>query len=285
MALSFVGSLPATLRRQYEHDVTHALGWPVAEELVRERDLERLPAPVQRYVRQAGVVGKPRVRNFRVRIHGRIRSGPTASWLPLAADQHNVVDPPARLFYLRSSMRGISIQGYHRFVGTEATMEIRAALFVPIVRASGKEMDQSETVTLFNDMCIMAPATLIDPAIEWERVDPSTARATFRHAGHAIQATLIFNDAGELINFTSDDRFQLSRDGRSGRQMRWSTPIGGYRQFGPFRLASAGEGRWHGPDGEFAYIELVIDDVEYNAVRLTTSAEATAVKKADTPNT
>jgi hypothetical protein len=29
-------------------------------------------------------------------------------------------------------------------------------------------MSQSETVTLFNDMCIMAPATLVDAPIAWE---------------------------------------------------------------------------------------------------------------------
>jgi len=264
MPLALVGHLPATLRREYEHDLAREMRIAAVPALVTEQDLAHLPPPVQCYLRRTGVVGKPRVRNFRVRLHGRIRSGPTARWMPLAAEQHNVVAPPVRLFYLRSSMRGIPVQGYHRFVGTEATMKIRAAAFVPVVRAAGPEMNQSETVTLFNDMCIMAPATLIDPAIDWETVNFRTARATFRHAGHEIRATLVFNDAGELANFISDDRFQLSSDGGSARQMRWSTPIGSYRSFGPFRLASAGEGRWHGPDGEFTYIELVIDEVEYN---------------------
>jgi hypothetical protein len=30
------------------------------------------------------------------------------------------------------------------------------------------------------------------------------------------------------------------------------------------RLASGGEGPWHGHGGEYAYIELTLDDVEYN---------------------
>ena len=52
----------------------------------------------------AGVVGKPRVRNFRVRMHGRIRNGREDRWMPFAAEQYNVVDPAARLFYLNASM-------------------------------------------------------------------------------------------------------------------------------------------------------------------------------------
>ena len=41
-------------------------------------------------------------------------------------------------------------------------------------------------------------------------------------------------------------------------------PLGPCRAFGPVRLASGGEGRWHEPGGEYAYIELTIDDVKYN---------------------
>jgi hypothetical protein len=29
-------------------------------------------------------------------------------------------------------------------------------------------------------------------------------------------------------------------------------------------VAFGGEGRWHEPDGDYAYIELTIDDVGYN---------------------
>jgi hypothetical protein len=125
-------------------------------------------------------------------------------------------------------------------------------------------MTQAETVTLFNDMCIMAPATLIEPAVAWEEVDPHTARARFTNAGHTIRAELSFNDAGELTNFWSDDRRRASPDGKTMTAVRWSTPVGSYRAFGAVRLASRGEGRWHEPGGEYAYIELELDEVQYN---------------------
>ena len=48
------------------------------------------------------------------------------------------------------------------------------------------------------------------------------------------------------------------------KKSRWSTPLGEYRSFGGVRLASTGEGRWHERSGEYAYIQLVIDDVEHN---------------------
>ena len=255
----FLAYLRSTLRTSYERDVQRALARPLTSSPVRTADLMRLPPAVQRYLHRAGVIGQPRVRNFRVRSHGRIRSGPTARWMPLHAEQHNFVDEPARLFYLRAAMFGMPIQGYHRFVGSSATMDIRAAGLVTIARAAGPEMDISETVTLFNDMCVMAPATLVEAPIEWEPVDDHLVRARFTNAGHVIHAELAFNDAAELTNFRSDDRYQLSADGRSAKRVRWSTPVHGYRTYGPVRLASGGEG-WC----EYPYIELAIDDVNYN---------------------
>jgi hypothetical protein len=157
--------------------------------------------------------------------------------------------------------------GYHRYVGDSASMVVKLFGLVPVARVSGPHMTRAETVTMFNDMCLLAPATLIDPAIQWDARDDSTVRGRYTHAGHTIAAELSFNDAGELVDFWSDDRGQLSADGTSIRQARWSTPAGQYRDFGAFRLTGSGAARWTGGGQSFAYIEIAIDDVVYNGAR------------------
>ena len=264
VAVGFLLQGPLSLRAEYDGDVDRALERAASPAPVTDADLARLPDPVRRYLRATGVVGRPRVDNFRVRLHGRIRSGPSARWLPLTAEQYNFVDPAARLFFLNGSMFKVPVQGYHRYVGPSATMRVKAAGLVRLVDVSGHEMNQGETVTVFNDMCVIAPATLVDPAIVWEPVDARTARATFTNAGQTIHAELWFNHAGELSNFWSNDRYQTSSDGATVKRVRWSTPLRAYRSFDGVRLASAGEGRWHEAEGEYAYIELALDEVRYN---------------------
>jgi len=267
VVFGFLAQGPVSLHAAYDRDVDRGLARLAPAESIRDADLAHLPAAVQRYLRTAGVVGQPRVQNFHVRMHGRIRSGRDSRWMPLLAEQYNFVDEPERLFYFDGSMLAVPVQGYHRYVGPSATMKVRAAALLPVVDVSGPEMNQGETVTMFNDMCVMAPATLIDPAIVWQAVDAHTARASFTNAGHTIQARLSFNEAGELTNFWSDDRYQSSPDATSVRKLRWSTPLGGYRSFGRVRLASGGEARWHEATGDYAYIEVTFDDIRYN-VRL-----------------
>ncbi len=255
---------PGSLRAAYDREVAERLARAAEAPAITDADLAGLPAQVQRYLRASGGVGQPRVRNFRVRMHGRIRSGPDASWMPFSSEQHNVLGEPARLFYMNASMFLLPVQGLHRYADGDASMRVKAAALVPVVDLSGQEMTRAETVTLFNDMCIMAPATLVDPAIVWEEIDTHTVRATFTNAGHTIHADLVFDDRGELIDFWSDDRFKASPDGRTMTKTRWSTPLSGYRAFGAVRLASRGEGRWHEPGGDYAYLELEIDEVQYN---------------------
>jgi hypothetical protein len=255
---------PRSLRAEYTDDVARELGRASTLPPVIEADLAPLPAAVQRYLRVSGVVGQPRVANVGVRIHGRIRSGADSAWMPLRAEQYTVVASRTRLFYLTSSMFGVPVQGYHRYAAASASMHIKAAGLVSVVRLSGDELFQSETVTFLNDMCLFAPAALLDRALVWEEADAHTARVRFTNAWCTVRAELTFNTAGELIDFVSDDRFQTSADGTGATRRRWSTPITRYRTFGPVRLIAAGEGRWHGPDGSFPYIELTVDDVAYN---------------------
>lgn len=257
-----------SLRAAYRTDVARALGqMPQVMRTITDTDLVRLPLPVQRYLRTAGVVGQPEVWNFHVRLHGRIRRDTDARWMPLQAEQYDFVERRERFFFLNSTMFGIPVRGYHRYADAAASMDIRAAGVIPVVRTSGPEMLQSETVTLLNDMCFFAPATLVDPALVWEESDRHSTRVRFSNGGVSVRAELTFNAAGELTDFLSDDRYQTSANGREQTRRRWSTPARAYRAFGPMHLLASGEGRWHTSEGPFAYIELTVDDVEYNVRR------------------
>jgi len=252
------------LRTAYRRDVERALARSLPSPLLTESDIAHLPNPIQRYLRVARAVGQPRVRNFHARMHGRFRRARTDPWMPIAAEQYNFVAPPARLFFLTASMRGIPVHGFHRYVGDGASMDVRAAWFLPVASASGWEATRSETVTMFNDMCVIAPATLVEPSVTWDGGDAHGVRGTFNNAGCTIRADLTFSDTGELIDFRSDDRSQSSPDGKTFTRVRWTTPLAAYRQFGPVRLASGGEARWHEAGGAWPYIDLVFDDITYN---------------------
>lgn len=264
VAWAFLSAGPFSLRAQFVREVAQGLSRSSAQQLVGEAEVARLPAAVQRYLRYVGVVGQPRVQSFRLRFDGRIRSGPSAAWMPLHAEQYSFVDRPTRLFSLRARMFGLPVEGLHVYASGEASMRIELLALLPVVNARGAAFTRAETVTLFNDMCVIAPATLIDPTIQWQPLDATHVRAAFSSAAHTIAATLVFDNEGRLVNFFSDDRPALDADGVTLKPQRWSTPLSDYRAFGPYRLASRGQTRYLAPTGEYTYGEFALDGIEYN---------------------
>ena len=123
-------------------------------------------------------------------------------------------------------------------------------------------MNQSETVTLFNDMCLLAPAMLLDPRVGFQAVDVRTVFATFTNAGIAVQARLSFAEDGMLANFQSDDRY-LSSDGKSYEKYRFSTPVLSYRELGGRRIPEYARATWALPEGELVYAEIEILNIAY----------------------
>ena len=268
VVLGFLAEGPLGFRAEFEREVRSRLAAVSGPRTLTDSDLASLPAPVQRYLRLSGAVGRPLVRNFRARFHGQFRAGPASRWMSFTAVQYNFYAEPARLFLMRASLLGIPVVALHEYTGRSATMRVKAASLVPVADARGPEMDVAETVTLFNDMCLFAPATLIDPGIRWREMDAKTVEATFTNAGHVVRAVLSFDDTGELANFVSDDRFMSEGGGKTLVRTRWSTPVSGYRAYGPVRLLAAGEARWHGPDGEWAYLRLTVDSIEHDVADL-----------------
>jgi hypothetical protein len=254
---------PGSLRAQFK-SASRRRGPEPEPTTIGEKDLAVLPAPVARYLRVAGVVGRPRVRDYTVRFSGRIRRGADAPWMPFTAEQHSVVSAPTRLFLMRARMRGLPVEAFHRYQGGLASMKVVLAGLVPIANAAGPVLDMSETVTVLNDMALLAPATLLDPRITWAAIDDRSVRASFDVAGHIVSATLFFDESGLLSNFVSDDRSRASDDGRSFTKMRFSTPVGEFRNFDGMTLPSYGEARWHAPEGAFTYGEFHVTAVAYN---------------------
>lgn len=251
-------------KKRYESEVGKRLdNFNKSPEILTERLIEHLPELIQKYLHFSGAIDKPEVLNFRAVFNGSMKRSPESNWIKILAQQYNFFDEPTRLFYIWSSMFGIPFEGLHAYVTDKATMEIKLASLFTIVNAKGEKMNQSETVTFFNDMCLMAPATLISKNIQWEVVDSKLVKANFTNGANTISATLQFNNDGSLADFITDDRY-YSADGKKYLKYRWSTPVRSYQVFNGRSVPAHAEAVWHFPDGLFPYARFDVHAIEYN---------------------
>ena len=251
--------------RLYEKDVAAGFsGLPAGiPPLLTEADLAGLPEPVKKYIRFTGSVGKPKVTNFRIAFTGGIRGKETAPWMPFTTEQHSFMVVPARLFFMKATMKHLPVSGYHCYKNGDAFMDIRLLSLFRVEYKHGKEMGISETVTFFNDMCCMAPATLIDKRIRWIATEGDRVQAEFTINNITVSAWLCFNEKGELTDWISDDRYSLQEDGTMKRA-QWSTPLSDYREINGYRLASQARTLYKYPAGDFCYGTFTVTNVVYN---------------------
>jgi len=257
------------MKRRYQEAVLEALERTrgMNPGILTDDDIRHLPAIVQKYIRYSHSIGKEKTVNFRAEFKGGIRSGSKDAFMPLTSVQYNFTDEPTRLFYIQARKMGIPANGIHLYRDQKATMLIKIAGLFTVADAKGEEMDQGETVTVFNDMCFMAPASLIDKNIEWKETGSKSVVARFTNGPITISATLFFNEEGELLNFVSHDRFETA-DGKTYRNYPWLTPVSGYSVFRGYRLPAGAKLIYKHPDEDFCYGEFNLVDIEYNCKEL-----------------
>ena len=233
-------------------------------EIITEAHLAALPEPVQRYLRYAGVLGKSKVKCVKVRQEGLMRTSPTQKWMRVEAVQYStLVGVLSRTWYARIKVGPLSLlSGYDRYDNGAGTMRIRLLSMLPVVDASGPEIDMSALIVFINDM-VMWPTAFLSDYIHWQPLDAMSALAQVSLHGKQFSAVLRFNDAGELVDFITEDRYRAV--GNKYERSKWSTPLRGYRQVNGLRIPRQGEAIWHLPEGEFPYIQVAIGEVQYDA--------------------
>lgn len=266
VVLAALDTRPGSFRTQFAHDSSMLLARPIRPApVVTNVDLDVLPPLMQRYLRNVGAIGRPHIHNMRVVFDAQMRSSKTAPWMASTATQYEFFNPPARLFHMKASRSGVPFDVYHRYVDGAATFKVRIAGLYPMVDQSGPVMTKAETVTLMNDIVVMAPAAVLDLPFTFTTLSAHTVRATFTNAGFTVAATLTFDDAGDLVGFISTDRAQV--DGAIVTNVPWSTPISAYADVNGIRVGTRGDANWIPSTGEWTYGRFTIREIAYNVTK------------------
>jgi hypothetical protein len=259
-AWSFKNQYKLVVRKSFGHSEIHS------KSLLVETDIHHLPEPVKKYLRYTRSIGKPELADFKVEFKGRLRKTKQSEWMPFTSEQYNFIEASKRFFFMNATMKHLPVAGFHSFINGLAFMDIRLLSLFKVQYQSGKEMGKAETVTFFNDMCCLAPATLIDKRIKWLETSGNQVKATFTNNHISITAWLHFNDKGELINFISNDRYAYEKENVM-RQIPWETPLKNYREINGYKLASHAQAVYKYPDGDLCYGVFNISNVQYNCDR------------------
>lgn len=233
-----------------------------SNEVFTEEDLAGLPEPVQRYFRYSGFIGRPKMSTARI-VFDDVAFKNGNMDLKLYSEQFNFVQEPARIAYLNSRVLGvIPFEGRDKYQNGQGYMTGKLAKLIKLFDVTGFEMHQSALVTVLAE-ALVVPSYALQDYITWEEIDEHHAQATIKYRGTKATGIFTINDQGEVVTFTTKDRYMDQGQGVFAL-VPWTTEIIGYREqdgiMVPIRLTAT----WEMPDGDLVYFDGVISSIEYD---------------------
>ena len=222
-----------------------------------------LPICVQKYLAFTGAIGKDKPQNVRIVFDAEMYRKPGDKPMKSSSVQYNFYGEYSRLFLMKASKMGIPFRALHIYKNEQASFRVKVAELLKVVDVSGEDLTKAETVTLLNDMCIFAPACLVDKRLTWSESDSLSTKVTLTNGKFVVSAILYFDESGALTNFMSDDRTALQDDG-SLKKVRWTTPVSDYKEIDGRMIPTYGKTIWHYPEGEFTYGVFTLSSIKYN---------------------
>ena len=227
-------------------------------------ELQGLPAPVQRYLRQALTEGQPIVAAAEVIHSGSFNLSENGErWLPFSSRQRVLTQRPGFLWDGRVAMLpGLTIRVHDAYVA--GTGQLHAALWglLTLVDLRGSDaIARDELMRYLAEAAWYPTALLPSQGVRWEPVDEHSARATLRDGAVELTLSFSFGADGMIASVHAPAR------GRSlaGRLVPtpWEGRWWGVQQRGGMRIPLSGEVAWLTPEGRKPYWRGTIASIAY----------------------
>jgi hypothetical protein len=139
-------------------------------------------------------------------------------------------------------------------------MWIKMLSLIPVVNATGSEVDQGAMMRYLNEMTWF-PAAFLGDKVTWKAVDDGSAEVTLVDKEKSASAVMYFDPEGKPLNFVAK-RYRMV--GKRYEHETWSTPFTGHGEFEGLRLPVRGQGVWNLKEGDLVYVELEITELKYD---------------------
>ncbi len=223
-------------------------------QVVDFRELDGLPAPVQRYFRIALTDGMPMVEQVDLQHKGHMNMSEAGTqWKSFTSSQHVVTKRPGFDWNARIAMLpGVPVRVHDAYIAGEGML--RAALFGLITVADMRgsaAMAHGELMRFLAEAAWYPTALLPSQGVSWQAVDEHAARATLVDGATSVTLLFSFNEAGLIDTIRADAR------GRTLAGKLVATPWQGrfwnYRDSAGMRIPFDGEVAWLLAEGPKPY--------------------------------
>jgi len=228
------------------------------------RELEGLPAPVQRYFRAVLKEGQPIIAAVTVELAGTFNLSATEErWKPFTSRQRIVARRPGFLWDAQVSMLpGVVVRVVDSYIAGEGLLRATIlGMFTVADVSGGGEIARGEFMRFFAEAAWYPTALLPSQGVRWEAVDDRSANATIVDGPLTLTLLFRFNDADLIDSFRAE-----ARGAGVGKEMvmvPWEGNWSNYQTRDGMTVPFTGEVAWMRPEGRKSYFLGAITSLTY----------------------
>ncbi|MEP7100429.1 MAG: DUF6544 family protein [Burkholderiales bacterium] len=229
------------------------------------RELEGLPAPVQRYFNAVLEEGQPIVRSVALEQTGSMNLSQTGEqWRPFTAQQSVTTRTPGFVWNARIKfMPGIAVLVHDSYIARVGILEasVMGVLSLADQQGSG-DLARGELIRYFAEAAWYPTALLPSQGVQWSAVDEHTADATLVDGPFSVTMRVGF-DATGLIRSSRFEARGMAVGDRSV-SMPWEGCWSDYAKRGGMRVPMSGEAAWLLPRGRKPYWRGAVTSIQFS---------------------
>jgi hypothetical protein len=230
------------------------------------RELEGLPAPVQRYFRAVLKDGQPIVTGVSVQHTGTFNVtalGGRDRWMPFTSEQRVMTNRPGFVWNARMSVApGIAVLVHDAYAGGVGTLHPAVLGVFSLTNQHGTgDMARGELMRFMLETAWYPTALLPSQGVKWVAVDEVSADATIVDGDISMTMRFTFGAGGLIESVRADARGAMVGD--KVVMMPWEGRMSNYQERDGLRVPLTGEAAWLPQGGRKPYWRGTITSATY----------------------
>jgi hypothetical protein len=249
--------------KMVKKEVVELLAQPMqSKTIVSEEMLNGLPAPVQRWLRSSGIVGKEKIQFTRLRQHGIMRTKPDGSWMDFDAVQYFNVNEPTFNWQTKVQMMPfVYLSGRDKFENGKGEMKIKLLSLFKVADVGNNEKVNISTMIRYLAEMSWFPTAALNDYIMWEAIDSTSAKAVMTYKGITVSGIFQFNERGDMIGFLAD---RYKDVGPNATLEKWLVTTTDTKEFNGIRIPYKSEVTWKLKEGDFTWAKMELTELEFD---------------------
>lgn len=228
------------------------------------RELEGLPAPVQRYFRLVLRQGQPLISAVTIDMVGTFNMSAIAErWKPFTSRQRVITRRPGFLWDAQVwILPGLLVRVVDSYIAGVGLLHAAILGVFTVAKASGEgEIARGEFMRYVAEAAWYPTALLPSAGVRWQAIDDRSASATVAEGSLTLTLLFQFNDAGLIEAVRAAARGAMV--GSKVVMMPWECCLSDYEVREGMTVPIAGEAAWLQPEGRKPYFRGTISSLTY----------------------